>query len=246
MCSPTVVAQFARMAHKTDFMYCHSIIEANKRMSRSRRNTLSLHGNDSTSTLSTPTQEIAPSLHGNVRHSSLPRTSSQPSVLENGAVEATLREGQLDSHFPFDPYKLPLSASFVQGIYRNWDSGGLYDDDDESDDGNSDDDGSSTASEEEEGGSSRMESDSFQGSSVDSDDIKAFLAVPSAFHATNNNPNNASNGAASASIDIKGGSMNRHQAMHEGDVSGSSVEDPFSQSFEAMSVSPHRPSGLGR
>jgi RNA polymerase I-specific transcription initiation factor RRN3 len=33
-----------------------------------------------------------------------------------------MNEADLDSFFPFDPFKLPLSARFIDGIYRNWEA----------------------------------------------------------------------------------------------------------------------------
>ncbi|EJD48533.1 RNA polymerase I-specific transcription initiation factor RRN3 [Auricularia subglabra TFB-10046 SS5] len=40
---------------------------------------------------------------------------------------------EVHSFFPFDPYALPLSASFVQGIYREWSAVAIDDDDDDED-----------------------------------------------------------------------------------------------------------------
>lgn len=55
----------------------------------------------------------------------------------------TMEEADLDSFFPFDPYNLPVSSAFIEGIYRDWE--GLSDDEEESDesdeDGEEDDDG---------------------------------------------------------------------------------------------------------
>lgn len=39
----------------------------------------------------------------------------------------------LTTFFPFDPYKLPRSSMFIDGIYREWSSVAIDDDDDDSD-----------------------------------------------------------------------------------------------------------------
>ena len=76
--------QFARVARATDFVYCHSIIEANR---RSEYN---------------PNPGSLPLL---------PRLNGEELV----SVE-------LHMFFPFDPYKLPRSSSYIQGVYREWSS----------------------------------------------------------------------------------------------------------------------------
>lgn len=40
----------------------------------------------------------------------------------------------MNTFFPFDPYKLPLSYSYIQGVYRDWASVALDDDDEEEED----------------------------------------------------------------------------------------------------------------
>jgi len=43
---------------------------------------------------------------------------------------------ELNTFFPFDPYRLPRSAAFIKNIYREWSSVAIDDEsDDESDDG---------------------------------------------------------------------------------------------------------------
>lgn len=76
--------QFARIARATDFVYCHSIIEANR---RSEYN---------------PSPGSLPLL---------PRMSGEE-----------LMSAELHAFFPFDPYKLPRSSSYIQGVYREWSS----------------------------------------------------------------------------------------------------------------------------
>ncbi|KIJ57003.1 hypothetical protein M422DRAFT_198368 [Sphaerobolus stellatus SS14] len=42
-------------------------------------------------------------------------------------------DADLNTFFPFDPYKLPLSYSYIQGVYRDWDSVAIDDDEEEED-----------------------------------------------------------------------------------------------------------------
>ena len=120
VCAPIVVAQFARMAHKTDFMYCHSIIESNKRQSRLQHVVAASPDSDASSSEAQPVNARLP----------VPSTESHAA-----RVQQTLKAAQIDSHFPFDPYKLPLSASYIQPAYRIWESGFADDDEDDEEDG---------------------------------------------------------------------------------------------------------------
>ncbi len=38
---------------------------------------------------------------------------------------------ELNTFFPFDPYKLPRSGSYIQGVYREWSSVAIDDEEDE-------------------------------------------------------------------------------------------------------------------
>ncbi|KAJ7068647.1 RNA polymerase I-specific transcription initiation factor RRN3 [Mycena amicta] len=95
VCSPNVVHQFARVARATGFVYCYTILEANKR------------------------SEYASG------------TSSSPSapILLNSSISA-----ELNTFFPFDPYKLAKSGTYIQGIYREWSSVAIHDDEDDEED----------------------------------------------------------------------------------------------------------------
>ncbi|KAL4076424.1 RNA polymerase I-specific transcription initiation factor RRN3 [Scleroderma yunnanense] len=104
ICSLNVVMQFARIAQATGFIYCYSILEANKR------------------------SEYNPS-PGGVQV--LPQT-----------VGGEFLEAELHTFFPFDPYKLPRSSSYIQGVYRDWSSVAIGDDEDEDEDEVDADDGS--------------------------------------------------------------------------------------------------------
>ena len=87
--------QFARVAHATDFIYCFSILEANKR------------GSDSDPSQRTPARQVFVP----------PQTNTE-----------------LSTFFPFDPYKLPKSSRYIDGVYREWSVVAIDDDDDEGED----------------------------------------------------------------------------------------------------------------
>ena len=109
VCATSVVMQFARVAHATDFMYCYSIIEANKRSEYA--------STSSSGSLSSPhpsNQSI--------------RRFINPAVL-SGSVQT-----ELNTFFPFDPYKLPRSGSYIEAVYREWAQVALDDEEDEDDD----------------------------------------------------------------------------------------------------------------
>ena len=38
---------------------------------------------------------------------------------------------ELNSFFPFDPYRLPKSSAFIQGVYREWSSVAIEDEDED-------------------------------------------------------------------------------------------------------------------
>ncbi|KAI0638420.1 RNA polymerase I-specific transcription initiation factor RRN3 [Trametes polyzona] len=100
VCSSNVVMQFARVAHATGFVYCYSILEANRR------------------------SEYAPSTPGAAGGS---RNGQKP----RGLVFQHAMTSELNTFFPFDPYKLPRSGSYIQGVYREWASVAIDDDEDE-------------------------------------------------------------------------------------------------------------------
>ncbi|KAJ3757774.1 RNA polymerase I-specific transcription initiation factor RRN3 [Lentinula raphanica] len=96
VCSPNVANQFARVAHATDFIYCYTILESNRRSDVSS---------------------------GDVHQISL-------SALTNGLHLTS----ELNTFFPFDPYKLPKSGAYIQEIYRDWASVAINEDSDDDDD----------------------------------------------------------------------------------------------------------------
>jgi len=89
--------QFARVAHATDFIYCYTILESNKR-----------------------SEPGPPNTEG---HSA--SFATHPMVL-GGSINA-----ELNTFFPFDPYRLPKSNVYIQGVYREWSTVAIDDDDDD-------------------------------------------------------------------------------------------------------------------
>ncbi|KAJ3856390.1 RNA polymerase I-specific transcription initiation factor RRN3 [Lentinula lateritia] len=100
VCSPNVATQFARVAHVTDFIYCYTILESNRRSDASSG---------------------------------------------DGSVLYTLMHGhhltaELNTFFPFDPYKLPKSGVYIQEIYRDWTSVAIDEESDDDETSDSDED----------------------------------------------------------------------------------------------------------
>jgi len=89
VCSQNVVHQFARIAQATDFTYCFSILEANKRA---------------------------------------------PYPVFAGVTPGSTGPEELHTFFPFDPYKLPRSGEYIQGVYREWSTVAIGDDEEEDQD----------------------------------------------------------------------------------------------------------------
>lgn len=88
VCSQNVVHQFARIAQATDFTYCFSILEANKRA---------------------------------------------PYPVFAGVTPGSPGPQELHTFFPFDPFKLPRSSEYIQGVYREWATVAIGEEDDEED-----------------------------------------------------------------------------------------------------------------
>lgn len=106
--------QFAQVAQKVGFIYCYSIIEANKRL-----------------------DYASSSSKGS--HSSLYSASLSQSF-----------DVDLTTFFPFDPFKLPKSCSYIDGIYREWSDVAIEESEDEDDDDEAEDDDDDDDEEEEE------------------------------------------------------------------------------------------------
>ncbi|KAJ9104466.1 hypothetical protein QFC21_001961 [Naganishia friedmannii] len=145
-CFPGVVDMFAKVADLTKFMFCYSIMSANRNAlenSASSRPHVRL-GNNSAN------------LKGDGNGGRKEAGSGIPHMSEFPLIgRKTLVETDLDQFFPFDPYDLPRSKVYVDKLYRNWDEVALPEmkgDDDEDDDENEEDDEDSSA--EEDGNSS--------------------------------------------------------------------------------------------
>lgn len=63
-------------------------------------------------------------------------TSAQPR-LASTAIHPTVLGGsinaELNTFFPFDPYRLPKSNVYIQAVYREWSTVAIDDDDDDDD-----------------------------------------------------------------------------------------------------------------
>lgn len=103
--------QFARIAQKTGFVYCNGVLENNKRAEWAA----AVYTN---SAASTP-----------IKFPSGATTPTTPRYLSRQPVPVTPRlfvvadstvENDINAFFPFDPYKLPGSSSFIDDIYREW------------------------------------------------------------------------------------------------------------------------------
>ena len=116
VCSPNVVMQFARVAQATDFVYCYTILETNKRAD-----------------ISLSAASIKP---GN--QASRESLSTSMTILHTKVLCEPVN-AELNTFFPFDPYRLPKSNAFIQDVYREWSSVAIDDEEDDSDDDDEDD-----------------------------------------------------------------------------------------------------------
>ncbi|TFK22355.1 RNA polymerase I-specific transcription initiation factor RRN3 [Coprinopsis marcescibilis] len=98
ICSTGVVMQFAKVAHQTDFVYCYSILESNKR------------------------SEYCSTSNG----------TSSTGAAQSSMLRGRLNE-ELNTFFPFDPYRLPKSNVYIQDVYREWSSVAIGEEDDDDD-----------------------------------------------------------------------------------------------------------------
>ncbi|KAJ5825012.1 Armadillo-like helical [Penicillium robsamsonii] len=90
VCSPAIVAEFARIAHHFQFLYVYPLLETNKRIRVTAFRSLS--------TMSDP------------------RFSHVGREIRAGDNIGY----QLDAYFPFDPYQLPRSRRWLEGDYVEW------------------------------------------------------------------------------------------------------------------------------
>ena len=92
VCSPAIVDQFAKIGKHLGIVYVYHILEVNKRIR------LSQYTSDASISLKygQPDRETALSVRNDESHR------------------------HLDAYFPFDPYHLPKSKSWIEGDYRVW------------------------------------------------------------------------------------------------------------------------------
>ncbi|KAJ9483237.1 hypothetical protein VN97_g10169 [Penicillium thymicola] len=105
VCSPAIVAEFARIAHHFQFLYVYPLLETNKR--------------------------IRVTAFRNLSNLSDPRFSHVGREIRAGDNIGY----QLDAYFPFDPYQLPRSRRWLEGDYVEWRGIPGLDDANESDSG---------------------------------------------------------------------------------------------------------------
>ena len=112
VCSMTVVNQFAKVANATDFIYCYAILDAARRADATTKSTGS------------PPRGGAGTAVENYSSLNNPTTMLGAHVYDSNLAE-------LNTFFPFDPYSLPRSSVFIEGVYRKWDDVALPLDDGE-------------------------------------------------------------------------------------------------------------------
>ncbi|KAG0347858.1 hypothetical protein BG004_006731 [Podila humilis] len=109
MCSENVVKQFARLSNNLNFMYIYPILEQNKKIFIPRT---------SVSAYSKP-QGASGGTH----------SVGQNSGAASGSGSGGALPHELETFFPFDPYRLRQSARYIDSIYQDWEN----DEDDEED-----------------------------------------------------------------------------------------------------------------
>ncbi|GAA6004023.1 RNA polymerase I-specific transcription initiation factor RRN3 family protein [Rhodotorula paludigena] len=210
VCAQPVVTQFASIAHKTSFMYCYGVLDANRRASSYRDSSSTGAANGSQPHMPAPplrsvsTSSLLNTLTASQLHLSTPSPHGTPAPpapapAPSAAPRQLLVAEEMDSFFPFDPFKLPLSSVYIDSIYREWEGA-----DDEST--TSGDASSSTADSDDDDDTA---SSSAAGTEDDDDDEPAWLR-------------------SRGGLAVPG--MNRGGADDEED-------DEVARSFEAMSLS---------
>ncbi|SPO21500.1 related to RRN3 - RNA polymerase I specific transcription factor [Ustilago trichophora] len=142
-CSANVVKQFARIAQHTGFLYCYSIIEANNRSVRGGNRSNPVSRSTSLSRIQLDNSGSATPMSQDGSDRGTPRPED-PEAKRNSntanANAAVTTASVLESFFPFDPYKLESSASFIEPLYREWSEVAPDEDDDSSEEEDQDDD----------------------------------------------------------------------------------------------------------
>ncbi|GAA5973644.1 hypothetical protein JCM11641_005059 [Rhodosporidiobolus odoratus] len=189
VCAQPIVSEFASTAHKTGFMYCFGILDANRRANSYRdASSSSLPQSPAPPLRSVSTSSMLNTLVGSSLHLSTPLPSptstpgppsyppSTPGNPPGPTPRSLLVPEEMDSFFPFDPFQLPLSSAYIDQIYRPWEGG------DEEETSTSGGEGSSSTadedSDEEESNSSSAADDSDDGDEPAWAKTRGGLAVP--------------------------------------------------------------------
>ena len=199
-CSPAIVNQFASVAQHAGFFYCFSIIEANKRTAKNEDVMQALkEGNDIPDT---PTKEAPP------------RQMDSPAQTRRDTQERLV-----DSFFPFDPYRLRISAGYIDNLYREWSEVAPDEDSDDDD-------------EEESSEADGMDESDDDDESLPRIGASGALAVPNSGKRAKKqkHKNLAYSSTSSAATGTTGVSS----------VTSSEAQSSVAQSFEAMSISPYK------
>lgn len=151
ICAPTIVAQFARMAHHLKFLYVYSKLETNKRVRLAR----SIGG-------------------GGGYMDGMAARETALSMKDKGGDEGFL----LDAYFPFDPYVLPRSRRWLVDDYVEWrpvpGMARREEDEDDEEDSDEDEGGSEEEEDDESSGSEMGEEDEDEhAAEVESTDLSA-------------------------------------------------------------------------
>ncbi|KAF9973414.1 hypothetical protein BGZ73_003331 [Actinomortierella ambigua] len=107
MCSENVVKQFARISHNLNFMYVYPILEQNKKVY--------VPPSQSAYQRALQTGSAASAYGGNSGNGNRAASS-------NNGSDYTIQPHELDTFFPFDPYRLKQSAHFMDNIYQEWEN----------------------------------------------------------------------------------------------------------------------------
>ncbi|KDN38632.1 RRN3-domain-containing protein [Tilletiaria anomala UBC 951] len=217
-CSPAIVHQFAHVAQHAGFFYCFSIIEANKRSAKNE-DVVNTFMRDGAERVGTPTAD-RPNTQRETRHDSPKHQQGRQQVADS-------QVSLVDSFFPFDPYRLLLSAPYVDSLYREW-SEVAPDDESEDDEEDSSEDNEQTmddddAEEDEEHSTYRI---CASGSGA--------LAVP------NGRPRSPKKSKGKGKTKTKITSKMSTSFSSAATGSESEAQSSVAQSFEAMSISPFK------
>lgn len=271
-CSSTVVQQFAGVAQLTGFLYCWSIIESNSRSAKRSSvaavmSAASGSGTPNSPAGGTPTCETPSAAVSSAQ--GLSRTSSSASLRRNvaghgnsnaiaaptpavasllAAQQQQQQQQDIDSFFPFDPYRLRSSTRWIEPLYREWGDvapeGMIEDDaDDDDDDGDTDDSGADAVNSAEAAGDSNDSDDSDEETEASSSrsergPLSSGLAIPRAAHHTGKNARRSTTSSSSSFLSPPSRFRGRHRFGASASTNDTDESSSVEQSLEAMSISP--------